>query len=329
MRLQDNYPFQHPRYAGQMLKPPHPVAVAAYAATMLINPNNHALDGGPATAALEKDVVAQLATMFGFETHLGHLASSGTTGNLEALFVARESHPGRGVAYSAEAHYTHARMCHVLGMQGHAVPADALGRMDVDALAELLATGRVGTVVATLGTTGLGAVDPVDAIVALAREHGVRVHVDAAYGGFFSLVADDTDDGRASRRPSEPYGMPTRSSSTRTSTGSSPTAAARCCSPTRRSGGSTPTTRPTPTSPPTSCTSARSRWSARAPAQRLRRSGRRCGAAADARRVSAPCCARACAPPVGGRVSWPSPRCSTSTRHRSWTSCPTCRGCRR
>ena len=195
VRLQDNYPFQHPRYAGQMLKPPHPVAVAAYAATMLINPNNHALDGGPATAALEKDVVAQLAAMFGFDSHLGHLSSSGTTGNLEALFVARESHPALGVAYSAEAHYTHARMCHVLGMEGHAVPADALGRMDVDALAELLATGRVGTVVATLGTTGLGAVDPVDAIVALAREHGVRVHVDAAYGGFFSLVADDAADG--------------------------------------------------------------------------------------------------------------------------------------
>jgi glutamate/tyrosine decarboxylase-like PLP-dependent enzyme len=51
--------------------------------------------------------------------------------------------------------------------------------------------------VATLGTTGLGAVDPVDAIVALASEHGVRVHVDAAYGGFFSLVADDTEEGVA------------------------------------------------------------------------------------------------------------------------------------
>ena len=25
-RLQDNYPYFHPLYAGQMLKPPHPVA---------------------------------------------------------------------------------------------------------------------------------------------------------------------------------------------------------------------------------------------------------------------------------------------------------------
>jgi hypothetical protein len=53
-RLQDNYPFFHPRYAGQMLKPPHPAAIVGYLSAMLINPNNHALDGGPATAALEK-----------------------------------------------------------------------------------------------------------------------------------------------------------------------------------------------------------------------------------------------------------------------------------
>lgn len=45
-RLKDNYPFFHPRYAGQMLKPPHPAAVVGYLTAMLINPNNHALDGG-------------------------------------------------------------------------------------------------------------------------------------------------------------------------------------------------------------------------------------------------------------------------------------------
>jgi hypothetical protein len=41
-RMQDNYPYPHPLYAGQMLKPPHPVARLAYALAMWINPNNHA-----------------------------------------------------------------------------------------------------------------------------------------------------------------------------------------------------------------------------------------------------------------------------------------------
>ncbi len=188
-RLGDNYPFFHPRYAGQMLKPPHPAAVVGYLTAMLVNPNNHALDGGPATARMEKEVVAQLAGMLGFGTHLGHLTTSGTIANLEALFVARELHPGRGVAYSTEAHYTHGRMCAVLGVDAVPVPADRAGRLDLGALDDLLAGGRIGTVVATAGTTGLGAVDPVHEVLAIARGHGVRVHVDAAYGGFFTLLA--------------------------------------------------------------------------------------------------------------------------------------------
>ncbi|WP_017601870.1 pyridoxal phosphate-dependent decarboxylase family protein [Nocardiopsis lucentensis] len=192
-RLKDNYPFFHPHYAGQMLKPPHPAAVVGYLTAMLINPNNHALDGGPATARMEREVVARLAAMFGYDTHLGHLTTSGTVANLEALFVARELHPGRGVAYSEDAHYTHGRMCRVLGMNGHPVRTDDHGRIDLEALEERLRTGEVGTVVLTAGTTGLGAVDLVHEALALKERYGVRIHVDAAYGGFFTLLAGADD----------------------------------------------------------------------------------------------------------------------------------------
>src|SRR3989440_11807667 len=72
-RLHDNFPYFHPLYAGQMLKPPHPVARLAYALAMWINPNNHALDGGRASSAMEKEAVAEIAHMFGWESHLGHL----------------------------------------------------------------------------------------------------------------------------------------------------------------------------------------------------------------------------------------------------------------
>src|SRR5260370_2787683 len=188
-RMRGNYPYFHPFYAGQMLKPPHPAAVAGYLAAMLVNPNNHALDGGRVTSQMEKEVVADLAAMFGFATHLGHLTSSGTIANLEALYVARELHPGAGIAYSADAHYTHSRMCGVLGVPGTAVGLEGAGRMDLGALDDLLAGGSIGTVVATAGTTGLGAIDPVHEVLAIARRHGVRVSVDAVYGGFFSLLA--------------------------------------------------------------------------------------------------------------------------------------------
>ena len=185
------YPFFHPRFAGQMLKPPHPVALAAYAAAARINPNNHALDGGPPTAAMEREAVGWLAGMLGFPTDtLGHLTGGGTVANLEALFVAREETGGRAVAVSRDAHYTHARMAHVLGVETVPVEADDDGRLRLDALEDVLKAGRVGTVVLTAATTGLGTVDPIAEAVPLCRRHGARVHVDAAYGGFFTLLAD-------------------------------------------------------------------------------------------------------------------------------------------
>ena len=84
-RMQDNFPYFQPNYAGQMLKPPHAIARIAYMLAMYVNPNNHALDGGRASSAMEKEAVAGIAKMFGWTKHLGHLTSGGTMANLEAL----------------------------------------------------------------------------------------------------------------------------------------------------------------------------------------------------------------------------------------------------
>ncbi|MBF6468507.1 aspartate aminotransferase family protein [Nocardia beijingensis] len=192
-RLGDSTPFFHPRYAGQMTRAPHPAAIVGYVAAMLLNPNNHDFTGGPATTQMEHEVVQELATMFSLPTHIGHLTSSGTIANLEALFVARQSHPGRGVVFSADAHFTHDRMCDLLGMPAYRVQTDPHGRIDLDAVEELVRTGAIGTVVLTAGTTGVGAIDSIADALILKERYGVRLHVDAAYGGFFALLADDDD----------------------------------------------------------------------------------------------------------------------------------------
>jgi tyrosine decarboxylase / aspartate 1-decarboxylase len=189
-RLGDNYPYFHPMYAGQMLKPPHPVARAAYALAMAINPNNHARDGGRASSEMEIEAVAAIARMFGWETHLGHLTSGGTMANLEALWVAGQISPKKRIVGSAQAHYTHGRISAVLKLDYSPVRADAAGRMDVAALEDELRKGDVGTVVVTLGTTAIGAVDPLDEIIALRERYGFRIHVDAAYGGYFRLIPE-------------------------------------------------------------------------------------------------------------------------------------------
>ena len=192
-RMADNFPYFHPMYIGQMLKAPHPVAKAAYALAQTINPNNHARDGGRASSEMEIEAVAAIARMFGLPQHLGHLTSGGTFANLEALWVAGQLHPGKRIVASQQAHYTHSRITAVLQLPFASVASDTAGRIDLNALEDELRKGDVGTVVTTLGTTALGAVDPLHEILALQAKYGFRIHVDAAYGGYFRLIADQLD----------------------------------------------------------------------------------------------------------------------------------------
>lgn len=218
-RMQDNFPYHHPLYIGQMLKPPHPVARLAYAMSLWVNPNNHALDGGRASSAMEKEAVADIGRMFGWNECLGHLTGGGTMANFEALWVARGigrevagapsgggsspapagSVPTRAVAASAQAHYTHSRLSSVLDMPFVIIDVDERGRMDMIALERALVSGTppIGTVVATLGTTAAGAVDPLADILELRKQHPFRLHVDTAYGGYFTLADNLAPEARA------------------------------------------------------------------------------------------------------------------------------------
>ncbi|PIE36226.1 aspartate aminotransferase family protein [candidate division KSB3 bacterium] len=187
-RMRDNYPYQHPLYAGQMLKPPHPVARLAYMLSLWLNPNNHALDGGRASSAMEKEAVANIAAMFGWDAHLGHLCGGGTMANMEALWVAGRLYPGKKVVASQQAHYTHNRLTEVLHIPFQAIPCDTRAKMDLNALEDVLKQGGVGTVVATLGSTATGSVDPLPDILDLKKRYNFHLHVDAAYGGYFFLA---------------------------------------------------------------------------------------------------------------------------------------------
>ena len=193
-RMGDNYPYFHPLYAGQMLKPPHPIARAAYTLAMAINPNNHARDGGRASSQMEIEAVAEIAGMFGFTQHLGHLTSGGTFANLEALWIAGQLAPGKRIVASDQAHYTHKRITSVLKLPFSTITADNAGCMDLNALEDELRRGDVGTVVATMGSTALGSVDPLPEILALRDRYGFRIHLDAAYGGYFRLIAGHLDE---------------------------------------------------------------------------------------------------------------------------------------
>jgi glutamate/tyrosine decarboxylase-like PLP-dependent enzyme len=108
--------------------------------------------------------------------------------NLEALWISGNLEPGKKIVASRQAHYTHERICGVLKIPFESIPCDSRARMDLQALEALLKKGDIGTVVVTMGTTATGSVDPLDKILELQSEYGFRIHADAAYGGFFILT---------------------------------------------------------------------------------------------------------------------------------------------
>ena len=187
-RMRDNYPYHHPLYAGQMLKPPHPVARLAYALAMTLNPNNHALDGGRASSAMEKEARRRDRPHVRLRRAISRPSLRrrddgelrGTVDRRE--LAARQGH--RGVESGA----LHARAPAAgPGLALRAIAVDDRGRMDVAALA------RRTRAAATWGRWSRRSARrrPARSIrcprsSTCARSTSVRVHVDAAYGGYFT-----------------------------------------------------------------------------------------------------------------------------------------------
>lgn len=160
----------------------------------------------PGAAKMEQQLVKWMTELVGYpESSGGDLTSGGSIANLTAIVTARETMGIRArdvenscVYMTADAHHCVEKSLRAAGLaecKRHRVPMDDHFRMDVAALEQLIledkAAGlRPWLITASAGTTDTGAVDPVDAIAKLAEQHGLWLHVDAAYGGFFLLCEE-------------------------------------------------------------------------------------------------------------------------------------------
>ncbi len=162
----------------------------------------------PALCRLEADVIDWLLAELGLDPDAGAggvFTSGGSLANFAAVVTARESVLGEGAdlrraaAYvSAQAHHSAIKACRLAGIPERnvrAVAVDAELRMDPGALAAAIeADARGGLApflaISTAGTTGTGAIDPLTAIAALCRHHGMWHHVDGAYGAAFALCPE-------------------------------------------------------------------------------------------------------------------------------------------
>jgi aromatic-L-amino-acid decarboxylase len=135
----------------------------------------------PALQELEEVTLDWLRQLLGLpDAFAGHIEDTASTGALSALAVARGTRPGRRVVLCSEhAHSAADKAARLLELELRKVPVDDEFRMRP----ELLDLDDACAVIATVGTTGAGACDPVPAIAEACRDAGVWLHVDAAYAG--------------------------------------------------------------------------------------------------------------------------------------------------
>ncbi|MGC8653264.1 MAG: pyridoxal phosphate-dependent decarboxylase family protein [Candidatus Kryptoniota bacterium] len=193
-RLAGTFPYFHPRYAAQMLRDPAIPAIAAYFAALLINPNNHAYEGGPVTTEMEMEVIDWLRRMVGFKEGWGHLTSGGSLANMEALWAVRDYRKKGAVVFSKGSHYSWKRISEILRIDKVIeIDVDENYRIQLDRLEDTLLRNNVMFVVANAGTTGVGALDDVESIVNLREKYGFHLHIDGAYGGYARSAILDND----------------------------------------------------------------------------------------------------------------------------------------
>ena len=200
----------HPLYLGLVNSSPLPGAALADHLISALNNN----DGGVPQAALacEEEVIRAFTELYELPNGWnGVILPGGAFTTLQGLLLARASafpeieaegfHSLRGIPriYASEAaHFTVVRAAKEIGVGERnvvCVPSIGRGSIDVQELAEhIRADRRSGNlpfaVVATIGTTGTGAVDPIHPIGELCQREKLWLHIDACYGGAARLVPE-------------------------------------------------------------------------------------------------------------------------------------------
>lgn len=195
-----------PRFYAYVLGSGEPVAALADLLASVLNQNVTAWRSAPVGVTIERLVIEWLAAAVGCNGFGGSLCGGASVANLMALAMAREAKlppsdsSARAVVYaSSEVHMSIPKAVALLGLSRQSlrlVPVDGSWRMDVRALqaaieADVAAGSRPIAVVATAGTVNTGAVDPLESIADVSRQHGLWLHIDGAYGALAAMASPD------------------------------------------------------------------------------------------------------------------------------------------
>ena len=203
--LLENSRAQNGRFFGYVMGSAEPVGILGDFLSAALNQNVTSWRSGPAATTIERALVERFAHELGCEGFSGSFCGGGSFANLMGLAMARESRvPANEIGAraatvyaSSEVHMSIPKAVALLGLGRdnlRLVAVDERFRLRPDALRAAIIEDKNSdrtpmAVVASAGTVNTGAVDPVDEIAAIAREHDLYLHIDGAYGGLAALAA--------------------------------------------------------------------------------------------------------------------------------------------
>ena len=195
------------RFFGYVFGSGEPVGALGELLAAAVNQNVTAWRSAPAATTMERTVVGWLADAVGCAGFTGNLCGGGSSANLMGLAMAREAgQPANeegargGIVYaSQQVHMSIPKAVAILGIGKknlRLIPVDEQFRMRPDALRAAIAADRAAgrapiAIVATAGTVASGAIDPLEEISSIARDEGLWLHVDGAYGALAAIAAPD------------------------------------------------------------------------------------------------------------------------------------------
>jgi aromatic-L-amino-acid decarboxylase len=206
----------HPRFMALISSSAAPIGALGDLLAASVNPNVGGWIGGPIANEIEAQTIRWIAEMIGYPTDCGGiLVSGGNMGNFVGFLAARKAKATwdvrttglRGpenrqlrVYTSSETHTWIHKATDMFGLGTDAIrwiPVDQHQRMDTTGLRnqirqDIEAGDIPFLVIGAAGTVSTGAVDPLPEIAAICREYDLWFHVDGAYGGFASVLLDDS-----------------------------------------------------------------------------------------------------------------------------------------
>ena len=201
--LNNSFNPVHPGSLAHLDPPPLIFSILGDLIAAGLNNNLLAYELSPSVTLLEESLCKWFAKKIGFDDSSGGIAASGgTLSNLNALIAARHnsglsSDPNSVLIVSEDAHSSFIKCTRIMGLDESnlvRIKTDNKGCMDIQNLKETLDkcstdNKKIFAIVATLGTTVRGAIDPIKDISEICKERNIWLHIDGSIGGIFAVTS--------------------------------------------------------------------------------------------------------------------------------------------